>query len=113
MVRGAGKDHCCATASRFERIENARFAHLRLTAHGPDLPERNVENISADKNGGRNFLCRQRSRCRSSRSERAHRRIRPKDLSLQSMRLDRDATVPLAMQLLPEPLPWPDPGLDA
>src|SRR5436309_13075634 len=46
MVGCPGKNHCGTKAARFERIEDARFAHLRFTAHGPDLPERNVENIS-------------------------------------------------------------------
>ena len=43
------------------------------------------------------------NRSRFPRPEPAHLRIRPQDPSVQGLRVDRDAALPLAVQLLPEP----------
>ena len=51
-------------------------------------------------------------RNRISRPEPADVRIRPQHLPLQDLRLDRDAALPLAVLLLPEPRARPGAGLD-
>ena len=48
-----------------------------------------------------------RPRVRLPRPQPAHRRVRPPDSSLQGLRLDRDAALPLAVLLLPEPRAGP------
>ena len=57
-------------------------------------------------------LARRRDRGRLPRPQPAHLRVRPQDPSVQGLRLDRDAALPLAVQLLPEPLAGPDQRLD-
>ena len=47
-----------------------------------------------------------------ARPERAHLRIRQSHLPVQRLRVDRDAAVPLALQLLSEPLAGPEQRLD-
>ena len=52
------------------------------------------------------------SRSRCSISAALASEYRPHDPSLQGLLLDRGAALPLALLLLPEPCPRPDPGLD-
>ena len=60
----------------------------------------------------REMLEQPRTRNRSARPEPAHVRIRPADLSLQGLRVDGDAAVPLAVQLLSQSRARPDRRLD-
>ena len=55
---------------------------------------------------------RRADRGRLPRPEPAHLRVRPQDPPVQGLRVDGDAALPLAVQLLPEPLARPDPRLD-
>ena len=81
----------------------AHPAHQRLLAQRSHLPGRNVEDFPAGEHGARS---RRRRRLRgriSSTSAALDVRIRPRHLSLQGLRLDRDAALPLAVLVLPEP----------
>ena len=60
----------------------------------------------------RSFRTRGRPRNRRPGSQPAHLRVRPQYLSLQDLRLDRDAALPLAMLLLSQPCARPGAGLD-
>ena len=91
--------------------EDARARHLRLAAQRRHLPGRDLEDVpprrarqrGADEGAGRG---------RFPRPEPAHLRLRPQDPSVQGLRVDGDAAVPLAVQLLSEPLARPGRRLD-
>ena len=67
---------------------------------------------SASRGLVRGRLARARHRGRLPRPEPAHLRLRPPHPSVQGLRVDRDAALPLAVQLLSEPRARPDPRLD-
>src|SRR5205085_2480124 len=108
MARDPRQDSRGAKAIRRSGRMVAHPAHLCVTADRRDLPKRNVEDVShrddragADGKGNR-------VEDRLSRLEQSHLGVRPRDLPLQSLRLDGDAALPLALLLLSESLPWAD-----
>ena len=91
--------------------EDAGARDLRLAAQRRHLPGRDLEDLSPRRPGERG-AGRGKGRGRLPRSQRARFRLRPAHPSLQGLRLDRDAALPLALQLLPEPLAQPGERLD-
>ena len=67
---------------------------------------------SASPSWSREVARQAQDRGRLPRPEPAHLRVRPQDPSVQGLRVDGDAAVPLAVQLLPEPLARPGRRLD-
>src|SRR2546430_6705968 len=98
MARGAPANFRRPKATRGSKVAFPHAAHLRFPAHRRNLSERNVEELSNRENGkgGGNG----RRTQFSDRSKQSRGGIRPRDLPMQSLRLDRHATVSLALQLL-------------
>ena len=84
----------------------------RLIPQRTHLPRRNVEDLAAGDSRARHHRRREWLRGRSARPFAARLRIRPRDLSVQGLRLDRDAALPLAVLLLSEPRARPGQRLD-
>ena len=100
-----------ADSSGRSEDEDPGAPDLRLAAQRRQLPGRDLEDLSPRRPGERG-AGRGKGRGRLPRSQRAHFRLRPAHPSLQGLRLDRDAALPLALQLLPEPLAQPGERLD-
>ena len=98
--------------------ETARSGHTvtdpadhRLRPQRRLVPGRDLEDVPPRRFGAGGDR-RRRHRIRRSRPEPAHFRLRPPHFSLQRLRVDRDAVVPLAVQLLPQPCARPGRRLD-
>ena len=89
----------------------ARAAGQRLAAQRRHLPRRDLQDLPARAARARSARA-ARHRGRRARPEPAHLRLRPPHPSVQGLRLDRHAAVPLALQLLPQPFAAPDRRLD-
>src|SRR5207248_8765175 len=100
MARGASGDIRRPKAIRGSKVAFAHPANLRFPAHGRNLSKRNVEELSNRENGKDGNGSPTRFSDRSTRSEQPGGGIRSRDLSVQSLRLHRDAAVSLALQLL-------------
>ena len=112
MARGARKNPGRAKAIRKCGLSFAHPAHQRLAADRRDLPERNGEDLSPRHHRPGTHGKRARLHDRLPRLKQPDLGIRPRDLSVQSLRLHRDAALSLALFLLPESLPRADPRLD-
>ena len=91
------------SGGRSRRVDVAHPADRRLAAQRPDLPGRDVQELSpgGDRRGG--DRARARLRGRAARPQPAHLGVRPADPSLQGLRVDGDAALPLALLLLSQP----------
>ena len=90
----------------------AHPADQRRKPQRAHLPRRIVKDLAAGDDGARNLRARAAARGRGPRSQPADLRIRPHDPSVQDLRLDRDAALPLAVLLLSQPRARPGAGLD-
>src|SRR5438034_5091149 len=100
MARGASANFRRPKATRGSKVAFPHPAHLRFPAHGRNLSERNVEELSNRENGKDGNGSPTRFSDRSTRSEQPSGGIRARDLSVQSLRFHRDAAMSLALQLL-------------
>src|SRR5437763_16901603 len=105
MARGASANFRCSKGARGSKVAFPHPAHLRFPAHVRNLSERNVEELSNRENVKDGNGIPTRFSDRSTRPEQPGCGIRPRDLSVQSLRVHRDATVSLALQLLSQSLP--------
>src|SRR5438045_8459274 len=112
MARGASANFRRAKATRGSKVAFPHPAQLRLPSHGRNLSKRNVEELSNRENGKDGNGIPTRFSDRSTRPEQPGGGIRPRDLSVQSLRVHRDATVSLALQLLSQSLPRTVAGWD-
>ena len=93
------------------RRRDARARHLRLAAQRRHLPRRDLEDVSPRRARQRRAEPGQ-GRGRLPRPQPAHLGVRQEDPPVQGLRLDGDAALPLAVQLLSEPFAQPGPRLD-
>src|SRR6266480_3503927 len=100
MARSASANFRRSKAIRGSKVAFPQPAHLRFPAHGRNLSERNIQELSNRENGKDGNGRRTRFSDRSTRSEQLGGGIRPRELPVQSLRLYRHATVSLALQLL-------------
>src|SRR5213082_4023636 len=112
MARGASANFRRSKTTRGSNVAFPHPAHLRFPAHGRNLSEQNVEELSNRENGKDGNGIPSRFSDRSTRSEQPGGGIWPRDLSVQSLRVHRHATVSLALQLLSQSLPRTVAGLD-
>src|ERR1022692_2060830 len=108
--------HPCAAEERRRETEEgshavAGAAYHRFGAQRRVLPRREFQDLSTDPYCAKDFRgC--TIRCRYARFEPAYLRVWEEDLSVQGLRVDRDAALPLAVQLLSESLTGSDGRLD-
>src|SRR6266480_1328546 len=100
MARSASANFRRPKAIRGSKVAFPHPPHLRFPAHGRNLSERNVEELSNRENGKDDNGSRTRFSDRSTRSQQLGGGIRPRDLPVQSLRPYRHATLSLALQLL-------------
>ena len=109
LARAARDPRRASSASDDPRRRARILLVCGARAQRPDLPGRDVEDVSPGAAGAQEVDRRERRlRGRLPRSQPAHRGVRPRDLSVQGLRLDGDAALPLAVLVLPEPRDGPD-----
>ena len=99
-----------ARAERRQKSSDDQVAHpadQRLDAQRPELPRRDVQDLAAGRDGAPGDRARARLRGRGARSQPADLAVRPADPSLQGLRVDGAAALPLAVLLLSQPCDGP------
>ena len=107
MDRGARPHHGSASGGRRILPRRAHPAGQRRAPQRTDLPGRKLKNLAAGDDCARGLRARAGLRSRAARPQPAGVGVRPHHLSVQGLRLDRDAALPLAVLLLPQPCDGP------
>ena len=112
MVGGKPGHQARRAAAEIEVVEVAHPADQRLRAQRPDLPGRDVQELPSGEDRRAGVRARTRFRGRAARSQPSHLGVRPQHPSLQGLRIDSHAALPLAVLLLSQPFAGPAQRLD-